>query len=54
MEICGCPEANFGPPQARIQCLKRLVKLGRFNSFHLQLSGHQDIPPLSFALRHQL
>ena len=33
---------------------KRLVKLTRFKRFSLQLSGHQDIPPLSFVLRHQL
>ena len=33
---------------------KRLVKLTRIKSFPLQLSGHQDIPPLSFVLRHQL
>ena len=28
---------------------KRLVKLTRFKSFHVQLSGHQDIPLLSFV-----
>ena len=33
---------------------KRLVKLTRFKSLPLQLSGHQDIPPLLFVLRHQL
>ena len=33
---------------------KRLVKLTRFKNFPLELSGHQDIPPLSFALGHQL
>ena len=33
---------------------KEVSKTGQFNSFHLQLPGHQDIPPLSFALRHQL
>ena len=33
---------------------KRLVKLTRFKSLPLQLSGHQDIPPSLFVLRHQL
>ena len=28
---------------------KRLVRLNRFKSFPLQLSGHQDIPLLSFV-----
>ena len=41
--------------QARIYSIsKRLVKLTWFESFPLQLSGHQEIPPLSFVLRHQL
>ena len=34
--------------------LERLVKLTRFKNFPLELSGHQDIPPLSFMLGHQL
>ena len=33
---------------------KRLVKLTGFNNFPLQLSGHQDKPPLSYVLHHQL
>ena len=31
---------------------KRLVQLTRFKGFPLQLSGHQDIPTLSFVLGH--
>ena len=33
----------------RYSVSKRLVKLTRFKSFSLQLSGHQDIPLLSFV-----
>ena len=33
---------------------KRLVKLTRFQGFPLQLSGYQDLPPLSFVLSYQL
>ena len=33
---------------------KRLVKLTRFKSFPLKLSGHQDMRPIVFVLRHQL
>ena len=33
---------------------KRLVKLTRFKNFLLELSGHQDIPLLSFVLGLQL
>ena len=32
----------------------RLAKLTRFQGFPLQLSGYQDLPPLSFELRYQL
>ena len=45
---------NVKVSRRRYSVLKRLVKLTRFKSFPLQLSGHQDIPPLSFVLRHQL
>ena len=45
---------NVKVSRRRYNVLKRLVKLTRFKSFPLQLSGHQDIPPLSFVLRHQL
>ena len=45
---------NVKLSRCRYSVLKRLVKLTRFKSFPLQLSGHQDIPPLSFVLRHQL
>ena len=40
--------------QARIQRSKEVSQTTRFKSFPLQLSGHQDVPPLSFVLRHQL
>ena len=33
---------------------KRLFKLTRFQDFPLQLSGYQDLPPLSFVLSYQL
>ena len=35
--------------RCRYSISKRLVKLTRFESFPLQLSGHQDIPLLSFV-----
>ena len=40
--------------QARTKRFEELVKKfkTRFKSFSLELSGHQDIPPLSFMLRH--
>ena len=39
--------------QTRIQRLKELVKLTRFQFFLLLVPGYQDIPSLSFALRYQ-
>ena len=46
--------ANTIIHRRRYNVSKRLVKLTRFKSFPLQLSGHQDIPPSSFVLRHHL
>ena len=39
--------------QARIQRFKEVTQTDWFKSFPLQLSGHEDIPPLSIVLRHQ-
>ena len=38
----------------RYSLWKKFVKLARFKSFPLQLSGNQDIPTLLFVMRHQL
>ena len=42
------------PFRGRYSASERLVKLTRFQCFSLQLSGYQDITPLSFVLRQQL